>query len=211
MKAKLAVVCAALMVLSGCSSFSLTGSGGAHIQRTDDVNGGVQLVLDPVDVWSEAGLGQPFKSDEIGGNLQFRKRGKEMLERAWVRLGMFWNSRRDDIVLTAVVYQPAVTIRQMTILINGKKYPVLPAQGFRFSPPQGAFDKDASAAAFSMPPSFLYEIVDGGETAFVLSTNRGVLRVNLTAVVDDSPQGLRRSANYLFSEFHRKRLAATAQ
>jgi len=207
---KIAAVCVALMMLSGCGSISLSG-GAASVRHAENDKGDVELVLDPVDLWDAKGLGKPFRADDIDKNLQFRKRNKELLERAWVRLGLFWHSRRDDIVLTAVIYQPSVTIRQMTLLVNGKKYPVLPAQGFNFTPPKGLFDKDASAAAFSLPPTFLYEIVAGGETSFVLDTNRGTLRVNLSAVVDDSPQALRRSANYLFAEFARKQRAAATR
>lgn len=194
-------------LLSGCGVSLPTplapSAGAPEIQRSTNDAGDVELILDPVDVWEEKGLGSPFVNKEVGDGLTFRKRPKEIFERTWVRLGLFWHSRRDDVILTAVIYQPSIKFRRLQVFTAAGTTALTPATDFSFTPPKGFLDRDVSSAVFSMPPSLLQDIADG-ETSVAISTNRGSLRVNLSAVVGDSPTVLRQSAKYLFAAFAKR-------
>lgn len=210
-----ALCAAAAGTLPGCAPSQLPqlqlGAGApAFVERKDVADGAVELILNAVDVWNSEGVGAPEEFTVDGKTMIFRLRSGSFFEQSWMRAGLFWHSRQKKIMLTTVVLGPPAKIRKLRLNVGEDYTNALPAKNFQFTPAKRATDKDLSAQAFPIKPSFIYAVGKATAATLTLSTDRGQLRGDLLAVPDKSDAALRGSVKFLFSEFaeQQRRIAA---
>lgn len=186
----------------------------AEIAELADDEGNVELILEPVDVWDngDAGDAETFTVNEQ--QLSFRVRSAELLDQAWVRLGLFWHSRQDNIQMPLVIVGgPPVTIRRVQIQAGRSRETLQPAKNFNFTAGKRPLDDVLHSGAFSITPEMLSAIAEADDVYVTILTSRGVLRVNLAVVTGSSDNQLASSAKYQFADFSRRQqaIAANAQ
>lgn len=201
-------------LLFGASVF-LAGCGGAleggltppeAVSTTDTAEGdATQVMLEPVDIWDAEGAGEPSVANADGRELHVRKRGGALFKQAWIRLGLYWNSKRpDDIFIGAVALGPEVQIKSLQMDIDGRKVRLEPTGDFSFVPgKRGIFDtQERHVGSFIADAEWLRSVVQARRTAAVhLETSRGVLVGDLNVVSGDNENDLRNSAKSRFAEF----------
>ena len=165
----------------------------------------VQVMLEPVDVWDEEGAAAAAVAEVDGRKIYVRKRGNALFKRTWIRLGLYWNSKRpNDIFVGAVALGPAVEVRALRMEIDGRTVTLKPTRDFSFIPgKRGVFDGgDKSAGSFIADADWLRDVVQSRSSAKVsLETSRGALTGDLNVVVGDSQSALRKSAKNMFAAF----------
>ncbi|MGI9306511.1 MAG: hypothetical protein ACR2P5_04320 [Gammaproteobacteria bacterium] len=171
--------------------------------------GNMEMILHPVAVWDEKDVAAPHKV-EIGGREVFvRLRGGDFWDKPFVRAGLFWNARRENIYLPVAVFGPPVDIRGLEIRA-GNSRATLRRAGDEFNyTPAGSWDSaETSSAAFELKPKMLRAVAAADFAQLIIKTNRGNLHLGLDVVGDDSEESVRRNARYLFALFAEKMAAA---
>lgn len=189
-------------VLTGCAGSGFSGNfdtAGNIIENSKD--GSTELILHPVDIWDSEGGGETFTETVDGHELHFRHRPSSTFERAWVRVGLFWHSKSKKIFVPVAVVGPDVEIKQMQLVIDSKRNLLGKAKNFNFSPEKRPLDRRVSGSAFTMTPRTLRTMIAAKEPHIIIGTNRGNLRVDLSAVPSREQSALTDSAMYLFAEF----------
>ena len=204
----------AAAALFGASALS-AGCGGAleggltppEAVSTSDTAAGdaTQVMLEPVDIWDAEGAGEPSVVKSGGRELHVRKRGAALFKRAWMRLGLYWNSKRpNDIFIGAVALGPEVQIKSLQMDIDGRKVRLEPTGDFNFVPgKRGVFDtQERHVGSFIANAEWLRSVVQARRSVAVhLETSRGVLLGDLNVVAGDNENDLRNSAKSRFAEF----------
>ena len=206
----------------GASVF-LAGCGGAleggltppeAVSTTDTAEGdATQVMLEPVDIWDAEGAGESSVATTLDGReLHVRKRGGALFKRAWIRLGLYWNSKRPkDIFVGAVALGPEVQIKSLQMDIDGRKVRLESTGDFSFVPgKRGIFDtQERHVGSFIANAEWLRSVVQARRSVAVhLETSRGVLVGDLNVVAGDNERDLRNSAKSRFAEFLTARDAA---
>lgn len=200
------------LALAACSGEigSLNLGGGlplTAIQQNQDDEGNVELLLEPVDVWDDQGALEAEQIEVSGKTLYFRMRNKDIFENAWVRVGLFWHTKLNRIYMPVVVSGPPVEITRIRVTADESSEILEKATNFNFEPGKRPFDKELSSGVFTMSPSILATVTDAENFYVDVITNRGQLRVNLSAVTDRTASTLTASAKYQFAEFYRRQQA----
>ena len=159
----------------------------------------MELILHPVPVWDGGGAVSQTVALDGGGDIVVRVRSTSILDRAYVRMGLFWHSRREIIfVPVEVLGPPAKTAAgadcpraTMSRCCNRRRAFILP-------PAVRALnywaEKKPSTAAFEMTPETLAAIATAARAEAVIETNRGNLAVALDAATGDVGRRRRRRA-----------------
>lgn len=164
-----------------------------------------EIILHPVAVWEEANAAASQQVSVDGHVVKVRRRSGDFWDKAFVRAGLFWHSRKNNIFVPVVVLGPPVKIRQVEIRAGNRVSLLRRAANFKFTPSGSQLAKDKqSSAAFEMKPEMLAQIVTGETAHMVVRTNRGNLHLGLDVVNGDSPSVVRGNARYLFSRFSEK-------
>jgi hypothetical protein len=206
-------------LLAGCAGQSATnfddlaqraGLGGGALRPLllERENGDKELSLEAADVWDDAGAGAAAKWNINGEDMFFRLRPVGVFERATARLGLFWHSRVKKPILTIVILGDPVNIRGVRVKTDNASGELQRAKNFVYTPAKRMFDKDASSAAFYIEPSLLRALTQGENAHVTALTNRGQLRLNLSAVPKVGEGPLAGSAKALFAEFLKMRRQA---
>ena len=204
----------AAAALFGASALS-AGCGGAleggltppEAVSTSDTAAGdaTQVMLEPVDIWDAEGAGEPSVVKSGGRELHVRKRGAALFKRAWMRLGLYWNSKRpNDIFIGAVALGPEVQVSALRMNIDGRNVRLDSTRDFSFVPgKRGVFDtQERHVGSFVADADWLRSVVGARRSVEVrLETSRGVLVGDLNVVSGDNESDLRNSAKSRFAEF----------
>ena len=199
------------LLLAGCTTLPrsvTTLSAEIGVERFEDPETGkIELLLEPIDVWNDKGA-KPAEEISINDHsLYFRLRETDTFEQAWVRLGLFWHSSQEKIILPIVITGPPVTIRKVHIKADRSSATLKLAKNFNFAPAERAFDKKLSSAAFTISPNTLAALVKAKNGFINIVTNRGGLQVNLSVVPKLGENDLIVSAKYQFADFYRRHQA----
>lgn len=196
------------LLLSSCVVAGLPAVGGAPAIQEIRGGGNKELILEPVDAWDDAGAGEAQEMAVNGAALYFRPRPTKSFDQAWVRLGLFWHSKQKGIHMPVVIAGGApVKIQQVRVETDSGMALLKEAENFSFTPGKRLFDKTLSGGVFTMSPKMLARMVQAKDAHVTIGTDRGALRVNLSAVPDTSAAALAASAKYQFAEFARRRQA----
>ena len=165
----------------------------------------VQVMLEPVDVWDVKDAPAASVAEVDGRKIHVRKRSGGLLEKSWVRLGLYWNSKRpNDIFIGAVALGPKVEVRALRMEIDGEAVDLKKTDDFSFVPgKRGAFDtEEKHLGSFVADIDWLRAAVQSRHSVVVaLETNRGILAGDLNVVAGDSENALRKSAKNMFAAF----------
>lgn len=178
----------------------------AVTERTND-NGTLELILEPLDVWDAQGAGKLEPLAVGNEKVFFRLREVESFDRAWVRLGLYWNARLSRVHMPIVIVGgPPVRVQKVRIEADGHRETLELSRNFQFTPAKRMFEKDGElhTGAVSLSPETLARIAAAREVVVTLSTNRGNLRVNLSVVTSTDTAALTASSKYQFAQFHRR-------
>ena len=195
------------------------GGAPAGISETALEGGGVRLVLEPVEVWDDEGAGelQLLPVADGGEEMTFRLRETDVFHPAWVRLGLYWDSRYDRVYMPAVIVGgPPVKIKQAQLRVDGRREVLHLTDKLNFTPAGGGGGGGLLGSAqkmysgvFVFTPETLARLATAkGDAHVVVSTNRGGLRVNLAIAGGDSPAALAATGKYQFAQFYRRMQAA---
>ncbi len=196
-----------VLLLSSCggnlSQFGVTtvGNDATTIEKREK-DGDVELILHPVAVWDERGAAESETINVDGKDIQVRVRKKDIFEKSFVKMGLFWHSRGKNIFVPVSVSGPSVEIRQLEIYAGGNFSVLKRAKNFNYTPGKSKFNSDKiSFAAFEMKPSLLAALVKADTVEAVIKTSRGNLKLGLDVVAGDSISDARINARRLFSVF----------
>lgn len=175
------------------------GGEAPQVQKNEDGEN-VEMILHPVAVWDEQKTtpSQPVNIDGREVFVRFRK--NDFLERPFVRVGLFWHSRKEKVFVPIVVLGPPVKIRAVEVRAGGNFALLRRAENFNFTPAQSKWDGEISSAAFEMKPSMLRAIADEKTAYMRIKTNRGDLHLGLD-VAGGGEAEVRGNARYLFMQF----------
>ena len=196
------------LVLAACTDeISRLGQIGAPPpaieQKTDGRD--TEIILHPVAVWEERDAGDSRQVSVDGHVAQVRPRSGGFWDKSFVRTGLFWHSRKDNIFVPVVVLGPTAKINQVEMRAGNRTALLRRADNFKFTPGGEKSKKGGqSAAAFEMKPEMLAAIVNGDTAHMIIHTNRGNLHLGLDVVKNDSPSAVRENARYLFARFAEK-------
>lgn len=200
----------AVLLLPACGGGAGMGGALPVIDEKTSEAGDSSLALDPLDVWGDGDAGnQEAHTLDGDDELIVRVREKEWLEHASVRLGLYWDSRRNARVYLPVVIAggPPVELRAAYFQTDGNKVPLqLAGRDFRFKPVKRMLDREDRlySGAFILPADALGRVAGAKDVWVSLQTNRGELRVNLAVVTGRDKADLRNSGKYQFAEFYRR-------
>ncbi len=195
-------------VLSSCGGELPLGDLGAQfgggaapeiLQKEDGEN--VELVLHPVPVWDEHGAANSQTINIDGREIFVRVRDGDFLERPYVRAGLFWHSRKEEIFVPVVVLGPSVEIRKVEVRAGGSYSQLRRARNFNFTPAKSKWEKRISSAAFEMKPAMLRAIAGEKTARLTVKTNRGDLYLGLDVAGGASESEVRGNARYMFARF----------
>lgn len=192
---------AAAAALSGCVVLSAEPF---PTEASTDTLGHPQLVLEPVDVWSDAGSGALIAVDIDDEQLYFRHRPVHLFEKAWIRAGLFWHPKLRRIMVPIVVVGPPVTVSGARLRTADGVVDLSPAKNFDFTPGARQFDRQLSATAYEIDRDQLRELAYGGDVYIELDVEGGVLEANIAATPATDNAGRRDSARYHFVQFAKK-------
>ena len=165
----------------------------------------VQVMLEPVDVWDVKDAPAASVAEVDGRKIHVRKRSGGLLEKSWMRLGLYWNSKRpNDIFIGAVALGPEVEVRALRMEIDGEAVNLEKTGDFSFVPgKRGVLDtEEKHLGSFVADIDWLRSVVQSRRSVVVaLETNRGVLAGDLNVVAGDSENALRKSAKNMFAAF----------
>ena len=176
-----------------------TGGGVIERRQTQD---GVELVLQPVDVWDTQKTVEHMTVFIDGAPFKARQRASGFLEKPYVRAGLFWSSRAEKVFLPVMVTGPKVDIRSVEIRAGGDFARLRLARNFTFTPAISPEElKKVSFAAFEMNPGTLRAIANADTARMTINTNRGALHMGLDVVGKRSEEDVSRNARVLFARF----------
>ncbi len=208
--AVLALAVVAVVVLAGCAALPSANSGAEEgiISRPEQNSdlGGMELILYPVAVWGEAGASSPVIIKAGGREVYVRKRRGKWLARPRVKMGLFWNSRGDDVYLLVAVSGPPANIRAVEVHYDGGARELAGADNVRFHPGRNIWDggDGKTPAAFAVSPEVFVDMLKSGESRVLVRTGGGVLELDLGALRRDSSTAMRHNAKVLFWQFYDK-------
>ena len=199
----------AAAMLSACGGgAAFSGAKTAAIEKRDNGKD-VELILHPVPVWDGGGAVSQTVALDGGGDIVVRVRSTSILDRAYVRMGLFWHSRREIIFVPVEVLGPPAKLRRVRIVAGDHVAVLQPAQGFHFAPGRPRVKllggKKPSTAAFEMTPETLAAIASSARAEAVIETNRGNLAVALDAATGESAAAAAASAKRQFGLFLERR------
>lgn len=198
----------AALLLSACA-----GAPPPVIEENPVEDGGVQLILDPVDLWGGGTATGEQQTRTVGGQtITFRvyeERG--FFERAYVRLGLFWDSRRKSRIYMPVVIvgNPSVKVLAAYFKTDGERVQLRPAgEDFQFTAPMRLMDGGSihSTGAFILPAEVLAKVGDAEKAEVFLRTDQGDLWLDFAVArgIGYRDHVLLASAKYQFAEFYRR-------
>ena len=200
-----AALAGAVFALGGCAGALEGGLTPVEDVTVTPDGAAAQVMLEPVDVWDDEGAGGATSAEVDGRTLQVRKRSRALFRQAWVRLGLYWNSKRpDDVFIAAVALGPEVEVRALRMEIDGRAVNLEKTGDFHFIPgKRGVFDtREKHVGSFIADVGWLREVVGSRSSAVVaLETSRGVLAGDVNVVAGDLESDLRKSAKNKFAAF----------
>ena len=121
-------------MLSACGGgAAFSGAKTAAIEKRDNGKD-VELILHPVPVWDGGGAVSQTVALDGGGDIVVRVRSTGILDRAYVRMGLFWHSRREIIFVPVEVLGPPAKLRAGADCRRRPCRGAATAQGFHFAP-----------------------------------------------------------------------------
>ena len=204
-----AMVVAGTAAAAGCAQTGLVPV--EHLTVAPDGNG-TRVMLEPADVWDDEGAGAAVAATVDGRTLHVRKREKGWIQQSWMRLGLYWSSRRPgSVYVAALALGPSVEVRGLRVDVGGRTVRLPRTDDFHFIPGQRGFldGREKHAGAFEADASLIREMTEArGAVAIYLETNRGALAGDLSVVAGDDEKDLRASAKNRFAEFLEARTRA---
>lgn len=202
----------ALLAAAAVATTFLLGGCTAHtaepVAVAVDAAGKTELILEPVDVWGVDGTTASGTGTIDGKDFAFVHRPADSSEPAWVRLGLFWQSPMQHIIMPVVVLGPPAEIHALYLRTNSGREFLTRAENFHFTPAQRTFDRSLSSAAYTLTPSQLSLLIDHPQIIIGVRTNRGVLHVSPAVVSEMGESAWRNSARYHFALFRNAHQAA---
>lgn len=195
---------AAPLLLTACASIFVSQFTAIEEFTGDDDS--IKLVLEPLDIWDGEGAGALEEFTINGSTTELRLRADSLFDQAWLRAGLFWDSRRKDGVIMPLVIAsgPPVTFLKVRVDTDNRRYFLDAAENFTFVPGKRPFDKELYHGAFALDTKILADIVSSKDIHITVQTSRGGLTANLAVVSDDDSSTLATNAKYQFAEFHRR-------
>lgn len=201
----------AVVAAGGCALLPSVNSGaeGGVITRPEQNSdlGGVELVLYPVAVWGGRGASPPVVAEVGGREILVRKRRGGLLDRPRVKMGLFWNSRGDDVYLLVAVSGPPAIIRGVELHYDGGGIRRLAEAGnVRLIPGRNVWDggDGKSPAVYAMKPDVFSAMLNSGGSRVLVDDGDGVLDLDWGSLRGDSPAAMRQNAKVLFWQFYDK-------
>ncbi len=181
------------------------------IQSTDAV-GDIEIKMQPVDVWDEKGSGNIKAYNVNEKPYFFRLKDVKITDQAWVRVGLYWQTKLNKVALPIVILGPPVSIKKIQFVLDkNKRITPKKLKTFSFTPVEKLFDKNLSSDSFEISKNNLKQIVEAKNITLIVSTTRGNLVVNLAVVTSDDEKTLQNSVKYLFTDFYNRMSAVLSQ
>ena len=214
---------AVLMVFAvagfGCAALPSANSGaeeGIIIRPEQNTEReGVELVLYPVAVWGDKDASAPVATEVGGREVYLRKRRGRWLDRARAKMGLFWNSRGDDIYLLVAVSGPPAYVRGVRVHYGGDDGGLLLADAgnVRLIPGRNIWDggDGKTPAVYAIKPEVFADMLAAEESRVSVDIGDGLLELDLGALGDDSSRAAHENAKVLFWQFYDKMMQIQKQ
>lgn len=197
----------------GCAALPPANSGAQEgiITRAEQNAelGGTELVLYPVAVWGDADASSPVATLAGGREVYLRKRRGRWLDRARVKMGLFWNSRGKDVYLLVAVSGPPDNVRGVRVNYGGDDdggLRLARAGNVSLVPGRNVWDggDGKTPAVYAMKPEVFAAMLAAEKSRVAVDIGGGTLELDLGTLGDDSPRASRENAKVLFWQFYDK-------
>lgn len=200
-------------ILSGCAGGLNSGAGKSWMLdnispntpeiETRLLGDDVELKLEPLGVWWQQDI--PSQQVVLDENTVVNVRvhsAASWLEAPHTRVGLFWRSDQDTIVLPIVIEQrQPIKIRGGEIHADSYSATLQIAKNFTFNPSSSDSELILSKASFILPEEALLAMRDSQTAILLLKTHRGDLSLGLDITRGNSAAHVRKNARYMFSAF----------